>query len=152
LAAVLRGANPVTAAVFNEEFTTSARKLPNVEYRCVRNIAHDLPAESFDYVIGTAILCHDQFPQNLRALYRLLKPGGKLLFFEANYWNPQVGIKNFLRPVGRCLGNADCQVGLRRYQLMKIASQQGFTDIDIVPYDIVHPLAPRFLISTLQSL
>jgi glycosyltransferase involved in cell wall biosynthesis len=35
---------------------------------------------------------------------------------------------------------------------MKIASGQGFRDIEIVPYDIVHPLAPTFLIRTLQSL
>jgi len=35
---------------------------------------------------------------------------------------------------------------------MKIASRQGFREIEIVPYDIVHPLAPRVLIRALQSL
>ena len=67
-------------------------------------ISASLPAESFDYVVGTAILCHDAYAENLAALYRLLKPGGQLLFFEANYWNPQVFLKNddpTARPVGR---------------------------------------------------
>ncbi|HEY1340749.1 MAG TPA: class I SAM-dependent methyltransferase, partial [Bryobacteraceae bacterium] len=152
LTSVLRGQNPIAAAVFNDEFAPSAKRLPNVEFVRVQDLARDLPAESFDHIVGTAILCHDQYPQNLRALYRLLKPGGNLLFFEANYWNPQVGLKNFIRPLGRWAGNAECQVGLRRYKLMKIASGQGFRDIEIVPYDIVHPLAPTFLIRTLQSL
>ena len=55
--------------------------------------ARRAPAESFDYIVGTAILCHDAYAENLAALYRLLKPGGQLLFFEANYWNPQVFLK-----------------------------------------------------------
>src|SRR5262249_20167090 len=49
-------------------------------------------------------------------------------------------------------GNAGCQVALRKYRLLRIASQQGLVDIDIIPYDIIHPRTPRFLISSLQSL
>jgi SAM-dependent methyltransferase len=119
LTTVLRGQNPITAAVFNDEFATP-KALPNVDFVRVHDMLRDLPAHSFDHVVGTAILCHDQYPQNLRALYRLLKPGGKLLFFEANCWNPQVGLKTLFPPLGRLAGHAECQVGLRRYKLMKI--------------------------------
>ena len=150
LAGVLRGENPITAAVFNEEYARKAKELPDTEFVHVTDLGA-LKAESFDYVVGTAILCHDQYPQNLRAIHRLLKPGGQLLFFEGNCWNPQVGLKNAIRPLGRWGGHAECQVGLRKYQLMKIASQQGFTDIDIIPYDIVHPLTPRLLVHAVQS-
>jgi hypothetical protein len=31
-------------------------------------------------VVGTAILCHDLYAQNLGVIRRLLKPGGQLLF------------------------------------------------------------------------
>jgi hypothetical protein len=88
----------------------------------------------------------------LQALHRLLKPGGQILFFEANYWNPQVGLKTLLPRLGRWAGNSICQTALRRYRLLRRASQQGFVDIDIIPYDIVHPLTPRFLIPYVQSL
>ena len=154
LAAVLRGENPVTAAVFNEGLAKRAfgKKIPNTKFIQVTNLATDLTAESFDYVVGTAILCHDQYPQNLAALYRLLKPGGQLLFFEANYWNPQVFLKNFIRPVGRWSGDARCQVGMRKYKLMKIASHQGFTNVEVIPYDIIHPLTPRSLVPLVQSM
>jgi hypothetical protein len=50
------------------------------------------------------------------------------------------------------MGNAPCQVGLRKYQLMKIASQQGFTEIDVIPYDIVHPRTPKWFVHRLQFL
>src|ERR1700722_18532323 len=59
LTAVLRGENPIVATVFNDRFAVAppARKLTNVRVQHVTNLA-DLPAESFDYVVGTAILCH----------------------------------------------------------------------------------------------
>lgn len=149
---VLRGENPITAAVFNEEFAASAaeKDLPNTKFVHVTNF-DELPAESFDYIVGTAILCHNRYAENLAALYRLLKPGGQLLFFEANYWNPQVFLKNTIRPLGRWSGEAECQIGMRKFQLMKQASHQGYTHTEIIPYDILHPLTPGFLISAVQS-
>jgi SAM-dependent methyltransferase len=154
LASVLHGENPITAAVFNDDLLESAsqKKLPNTIFVRVTDFTTDLPAEHFDYVIGTGILCHDLYAQNLKALYRLLKPGGQLLFFEANYWNPQVFIKSIIRPIGLWAGNASCQVGMRKYKLMQMASHQGFTHIDVIPYDIIHPLTPRALIRFVQSL
>jgi glycosyltransferase involved in cell wall biosynthesis/SAM-dependent methyltransferase len=153
LVSVLRGENPITAAVFNDDFeeSGSAKNLPNTKFAHISDLTKDLPAESFDYVVGTAILCHNQYPRNLRAIYRLLKPGGQLLFFEANYWNPQVFIKTRFRTLGHWMGNAWCQTGIRKYELMHIASQQGFTRLEIIPYDIIHPLTPRYLLSALQS-
>jgi SAM-dependent methyltransferase len=152
LTSVLRAKNPITAAVFDESFLQTAKNLPNVEYIHIKDLRNDLPAEGFDYIVGTAILCHELFSQNLQALHRLLKPGGQILFFEANYWNPQVFLKSVIRPLGRWAGHAECQIGVRKYVLMKVASQQGFVDIDIIPYDIVHPRTPRFLLRALKSL
>src|SRR5215831_13831553 len=59
LTTVLRGENPITGAVFNDEFA-EPRTLKNVEFRKITSLSRDLRAESFDYVVGTAILCHDQ--------------------------------------------------------------------------------------------
>ena len=74
--------------------------MPNTQRRAGRRISRELPAESFDYIVGTAILCHDRYAENLRQIHRLLKPGGQLLFFEANYWNPQVFLKSSSRRSG----------------------------------------------------
>src|SRR5262249_28755943 len=147
---VLRGENAITGAVFNQELLRDSRQ-GNVRYQLVRDFNGDLQPESFDYVIGTAILCHNEYEYNLREIFRLLKPGGQLLFFEANFWNPQVALKNAIPWLGRKTGNAPCQIGLRRYELLKIASRQGFTEIDIIPYDIIHPNTPKSVVHRLQS-
>ncbi|HEX8771024.1 MAG TPA: glycosyltransferase, partial [Acidimicrobiales bacterium] len=151
---VLRHENPITAAVFNEDLAVQAdaRALPNVTVHRVSDLLAELPRESFDYIIGSAILCHDRYAQALQALHQLLKPGGRILFFEANFWNPQVFVKSTLPVVGRRLGHTRHQIGMRRFRLMHVLARKGYVDIDIVPYDIVHPRAPRQLVRTLQSL
>lgn len=153
LAEVLRNRNPITAAVFNQNLFDQAqqRQLPNVTVRKVDTL-DAFPADSFDYIVGTAILCHNQYEQNLKALYRLLKPGGQILFFEANHWNPQVFVKNAVPFVGRWAGQSRCQAPLRKFKLMKTASQQGFVQIEVIPFDIVHPLIPTGMVRFFQSL
>ena len=152
LTSVLRGENPITAAVFNSDLADQAseRRLENTDVALVGDLGA-LPDATFDYVVGTAILCHDRYSENLRQVHRLLKPGGQMLFFEANYWNPQVLAKSLVPALGRRAGNAQCQVGMRKYRLMKAASSQGLTDIEIVPYDIVHARTPRRLIPAIQQ-
>jgi dolichol-phosphate mannosyltransferase len=154
LTRVLRGENPITAVVFNRDFMGVAvrRRLRNVKFVNVSDLAVDLISERFDYIVGSAILCHSLYAQNLRALFCLLKPGGQLLFFEANHWNPQVFLKDNLRWLGKLAGHASCQRGMRRYELMQAASRQGFTHIEVVPYDILHPLTPKRLVPAIQSL
>jgi dolichol-phosphate mannosyltransferase len=153
LEAAFRGENPITAAVFNGDLAAraEARQLASVSVAQITDLLNDLPAESFDYVVGTAILCHERYEENLDCIRRLLKPGGQLLFFEANFWNPQVLVKNALPPVGRWTGQAESQIGMRRYRLLHATSRQGFVEVEIVPYDIVHPRTPRRLVSALQS-
>ena len=147
LTSVLRGENPITAAVFNDQFVQigTAKKLPSTKFVRVKQLS-DLPGESFDYVVGEGTLSHDQYPENLEAIYRLLKPGGQFLFFEANYWNPLVFLKNSIRPIARWAGDAHCQASMRKYKLMQIASNQGFSHIEIAPFDMVPSRTPRSLI------
>lgn len=153
LATVLRGEARITAAVFNDDLRerASQKKLPNTTFVSVSDLANDLPVESFDFVVGTAILCHEAYALNLKAIHRLLKPGGQLLFFEANFWNPQVLLKGAVRAIRRWAGHPSYQVGMRKYKLMRMASQAGFTHVEIIPYDILHPMLPRSLIRFVQS-
>jgi SAM-dependent methyltransferase len=152
LAAVFRGENEITAAIFNSDLAESKdwSAIPDVRRRIVKGL-NELPEESFDYVIGTAILCHNRFTENLKALYRLLKPGGQILFFEQNLRNPQVLAKSVIPAVGRWSGNARCQIGISKANFLNSASQQGFTDVEVVPYDIIHPLLPKRALSAVQT-
>ena len=153
LARVFRNENEITAAVFNADLAAAGvwDSIPNISKRVVQSL-DELPAESFDYVVGTAILCHARYAETLKAIFRLLKPGGQILFFENNLANPQVFLKSMVPAIGRWAGNARCQIGLSKYHFLRTASQQGFIDIDVIPYDIVHPLLPPALVRFVQSI
>ena len=154
LSSVLRGECPITAVTFHSDLAARCRQrsIPNVTVAEIANLAEDLKGQQFDYIVGTAILCHDEYATNLSVLHGLLKPGGQILFFEANFWNPQVLVKSLLPAVGRWAGNASCQVGIRRLRLMAAASQQGFTSVEVRPFDIIHPRTPLRLIRLFQGL
>jgi SAM-dependent methyltransferase len=109
LGRVLRHENAITAAVFNPEFIENHRDVPNARFVLLKDLLNDLGSEKFDYVVGTSILCHQLYQQNLQAIHRLLKPGGQILFFEANFWNPQVWLKTNFPALGRAMGNARCR-------------------------------------------
>src|SRR6516162_4878954 len=96
LSSVLSGRNPIVGAVFNSAFfdQASGKSIDNAKFLLIRSLSCELPEASFDYVVGNSILCHNLYAENLSAIYKLLKPAGQLLFFEANYWNPQVFLKN----------------------------------------------------------
>ena len=151
---VLKARNPITAAVFNRDLAERAerKRLSNVHVAYTKDLTSQFEAESFDYIVGTAILCHNAYADNLRLLRHLLKPGGQILFFEANHWNPQVFLKNAIPALGRWAGHACCQVSMRKHRLMKAASHEGFTHIEIIPFDIVHPRLPRAMVKAFQSL
>ena len=152
LAEVLRGENPVTAAVLNADFAlqAAARQLPNTRIVHLNDL-RELPSASFDYIVGTGILSHELSAETLAVLYRVLKPGGQLLCFEANYWNPLVFARSAFRRIAPWSGKASPQIGMRKVPLMKQASHHGFTRTEILPYDIIPPRTPRSLIPAVES-
>jgi SAM-dependent methyltransferase len=126
LVEVLRGENPITAAVFDPGLAevASGRHLVGTRVLVVTDLATLGASGPYDYVVGDGILGHDRSPEVLELLHSVLKPGGQMLLFEANRWNP----RTLLAPGSR--------KALRKYRLMQAASETGFTDIRITPYDL----------------
>src|SRR5215510_3039326 len=78
---VLRSENPITGVVFNRQFLRESTR-SGVRFKYVEDLAKDLEPESFDYVVGTAILCHGEYEHTLLVFYCLLKPRGQLFFLK----------------------------------------------------------------------
>jgi 2-polyprenyl-3-methyl-5-hydroxy-6-metoxy-1,4-benzoquinol methylase len=152
LAAVLRHENLITAAVFNEDLAelARARRVPRVQVVTVSSEDQLVP-ESYDYVIGTAMLSHYRWQENLSWIAELLKPGGQMLFLEANYLNPQVFAKANSKRLSRWSRNAECQIALRESEVEEAARHVGLEEVVVVPYDILHPRTPARLVPAVQS-
>lgn len=61
------------------------------------------PDDTFDFVVGRAILHHLDLNSAIGEIHRVLKPGGKALFYEPLGDNPGAKLFRFLTPKARTL-------------------------------------------------
>jgi ubiquinone/menaquinone biosynthesis C-methylase UbiE len=118
----------------------------------VRNAyATDFKNNNFDYVYGCSILHHLDMDKALKELIRILKPGGKIIFTEPNHLNPQIIIERspFFR---KYFFNSPDETAFFRGQLLKQLKRYGFKNIDIVPFDFLHPYTPNYLIKYIKPM
>jgi len=81
----------VSTGMLAEARRTWPADSPPPAFHVQDGVATGLPSDSFDLIIISAVLHH--VPLNQRAavyqeLHRLLRPGGRLVVFEHNPWNP----------------------------------------------------------------
>ena len=60
-------------------------------------------------------------------------------------------LKSTIPWLGRRAGNASSQIGMRKFRLLQETSRQGFTNVEIIPYDILHARTPTRAIPAIQS-
>ena len=104
------------------------------------------PAQVFDAVIGNSVLHHLSLTPSLREVWRVLRPGGLIFFFEPNMLNPQVAIEKNVRVIGERLQNSPDETAFFRWPLRRLLCTVGFRDVLVQPFDFLHPGTPaRFI-------
>jgi SAM-dependent methyltransferase len=108
--------------------------------------AHRLPwpDQSFDVVVGRAILHHLDLPAATRELMRVLRPGGELFFVEPLYHNPLAALFRLLTPAAR---TAD-EKPLTRAEVLRMgelfeASEHGYSLLVSMALGACTSLIPR---------
>lgn len=148
--------NPVCAATFDKSDYGQLVKdgLPvNIEPVLLEAFPGALAGRQFDYIVGWNLLTDDNCGPLLLEVKKLLKPGGRLLFFDVNPWNPYYIVRRFFsRTVSFLFKNREEKISLNRIDLFTILSEVGYTGIKILPYDFLYPPIPRFLLWPVQNL
>lgn len=104
--------------------------------------------KTFDVIIGSSILHHLDMNKSLEIIKSLLKPGGKISFAEPNMLNPQVFLERNLRFLKVFSYVSPDETAFVRWKLQSLLSDRGFVDIDIKPFDWLHPAVfPKFILS-----
>lgn len=104
----------------------------------------------FDAVIGSSVLHHLEVKPALQRIFDLLKPGGYLSFAEPNMLNPQVAVeRSFLRPLFKY--TSPDETAFVRRSLARMLSSVGFTEINIKPFDWLHPATLPWLINAVKA-
>ena len=107
-----------------------------------------LPFEdgSVDVICGVAILHHLDVEQLARESLRVLKRGGLFWFAEPNMLNPHVALENNVRAVGKFFESSEDETAFVRWPLARLLRREGFTRIEVRPFDWLYPATPEPLI------
>lgn len=103
---------------------------------------------TFDAVIGSSVLHHLEIDRSLGELYRVLKPEGFICFTEPNMMNPQVALQKNIPFLKRVCGDSPDETAFFSWSLRKKLRIRGFTSIEVVPFDFLHPGIPGRLIKS----
>lgn len=144
----------ITAVDLSPELLEKARE--KLGEQCTLHVAdaHHLPFAdaSFDIVYGSSILHHLQVGHALAEAYRVLKKGGRMMFAEPNMLNPQIFVQKNLPCVKQWLGDSPDETALIKRKIARQLRQAGFIDVQVFPYDFLHPLTPNLLIHVVEKL
>ncbi|MGY2132248.1 glycosyltransferase [Hymenobacter sp. HD11105] len=132
---VSRAENPITAATFTANSAQAVSKIESVEYVNLALFPDALQGREFDFIIAMDLLDVTNCSWVLQQAYTLLKPGGQILFYESNPWNPVLNLNRF---ISRFLGNKDQRRLLSKPALYEIISEVGFIKVFSVFTDFAY--------------
>jgi SAM-dependent methyltransferase len=149
LAKVTRGRNPITSASFDSADETAPDIPAGIERITVDSLPGPLAARRFDFIVAMDLLDRRNCAWLLRRVYEMLKPGGQVLFYESNPWNPVLRLRRF---VARIFRRPDPRRLLSRGALYELVSEVGFVRVFTVFNDFVYAPLTRRLIWLLRPL
>ena len=118
-----------------------ARNLPKDTVHFMEKRFEDCDVDGpFDAVVGSSILHHLEVEKALQRIYELLKPGGAISFAEPNMMNPQVFVERKFRKLFPSV--SPDETAFVRWKFNSTLQKAGFTDIEITPFDWLHPSVP----------
>jgi 2-polyprenyl-3-methyl-5-hydroxy-6-metoxy-1,4-benzoquinol methylase len=128
-----------------------SRNLPKDTIRFMEKRFEECDVDGpFDAVIGSSILHHLELGKALQRIYELLKPNGVLSFAEPNMLNPQVFAERTFRKIFPYI--SPDETAFVRWTLKRKLQKAGFTDIEITPFDWLHPSVPRSFIGLVSGM
>jgi ubiquinone/menaquinone biosynthesis C-methylase UbiE len=122
------------------------RKYKNAHFEvgdCTK-LQHD--DNTFDCVCGCSILHHLPLNSTLTECFRVLKPGHFIWFSEPNMLNPQIALEKNVKFLLRWLPSTEAETAFFRWAMVRSLYDAGFKNIQVRPFDFLHPYVPDPLI------
>ena len=152
---IARTESKVTAIDISEDLLEIARKkvIASNEIFKIEN-AYELafPDNFFDTIVGSSVLHHLEIEKAIKEFYRVLKPEGGIFFTEPNMLNPQIILERNIGAIRKWLHNSPDETAFIRWLLKKQFKKYGFQNIQIIPFDFLHPAVPPFLIPLVKNI
>ena len=147
--------NPICAAILNENFYNESRQgsfSENIEQIHLDKFPGKLSGRRFDFIVGYQLLTDENAGVLLLELKKFLKPGGQVLFFDPNPWNPYYRMRKLVSKLFFFAKHSEKNESLNRVDLFSLFSEAGYIKIKILPYDFLFPPIPKMLLWPMQNL
>jgi SAM-dependent methyltransferase len=125
--------------------------LGNVRLVCGNAEAMPFPDASFDAVYGSSVLHHLGLERALGEAFRLLRPGGRVVFAEPNILNPQVFVMFRFDIWKEYFAVSPDEMAFSRFRARLALRASGFTDVRVRPIDFLHPSTPAVCIPAVAA-
>jgi len=146
---VSRGENPITAVRFQNSAPECCRIGSKVKLLQLTELPGQLAGHRFDCIVAMDLLDRTVSSELLQIVHELLAPGGEMVFYESNPWNP---VHKFRGLLLRFFGKRDPRNLINRPDLYELLSEIGFIRIYAVFNDFVFAPLRRPLIWFLRNL
>src|SRR5688500_8918814 len=137
---VTRGSNPITAVSFDPATARPAGLPSQVEFVPSGSLEEALRGRRFDYIIAHDLLDARNSGWLLQGVAEALNPGGEVVFWESNPWNPVLRLNRW---IGSLFSRKDPRRLLSRSQLYELLSEIGFVRVFAAHNDFVYRPLPR---------
>jgi len=147
--------NPICAAICNKEIYEGNQHdhfSENIERVHLDSFPGKLSERRFDFIVGYQLLTDENAGMLLSELKGLLKPGGQILLFDPNPWNPYHRLKRLVSKLFFFLKQTKKNAHFNRIDLSSLLSEIGYIKIKILPYDFLFPPLPKVLLWPMQNL
>lgn len=121
----------------------------NVQFAIENAYEMKFTSNTFDYILGSSVLHHLDVDKSLKENFRVLKKGGKLAFTEPNMLNPQIALQKNIPSLKKALGDSPDETAFFIWEIKRKLKNNGFTNIEVVPFDFLHPKIPQILINSI---
>ena len=143
----------ITAIDISEELLAEARKLlPEASFRVEDAMQMSFATNTFEVVYGSSVLHHLEFDSSLKEIFRVLKPGGRMIFAEPNMINPQILIQKNIPFIKKRMGDSPDERAIVRWRYANLMRTIGYKKVHIFPYDFLHPIVPEALIGLVNGI
>lgn len=127
------------------------RNIPKDQVEFIGKAFEDCDEEGpYNAVIGSSVLHHLDIEPALSRIKELLKPGGILSFAEPNMLNPQVFAERHFRRFFSYV--SEDETAFVMHKLKNSLQKTGFKNIQITPFDWLHPSIPSPLVNPIASI
>ena len=149
LVQVSRGQNSITAVRFQRAKPDTVDIDSNIELLQLAELPGQLAGRRFDCIVAMDLLDRSISSELLHIVHGLLAPGGEMVFYESNPWNPVRKLRGLFLQFS---GKRDPRNLINRSDLYELLSEIGFIRIYAVFNDFVFAPLTRPVIWFLRNL